>query len=287
MGAYADMTGRVCVVTGANAGIGRVTAAELARAGAHVILACRSRSKTEPVVEAIQVETGSDTVEMIELDLASLASVRSSAEALLARDLPLHVLVNNAGLAGQRGSTSDGFELAFGVNHLGHYLFTRLLLERLAASRPARIVNVSSRAHRRSNAIDFEALRRPTASFTGVPEYQVSKLANALFSSELARRLGGDAGVSTYALHPGVVASEIWRRVPWPFRSLAHLFMVSNEEGAKTSLFCATSPEIATDTGLYYDECAPRKASELVSDRELGRTLWEKSAEWTGVSVEL
>src|SRR3954454_3836364 len=176
-----SLHGRVCLITGANTGIGRVTATELAKRGARVLLACRSLEKARPVAEAIRAETHNDTVEVLELDLASFESIRRMAAGLLARDLPLHLLINNAGLAA-RGLTADGFELVFGTNHLGHFLLTNLLLERLHASAPARVVTVASRAHYGARGIDFEAVRRPTASRTAFPEYQVSKLANVLFS---------------------------------------------------------------------------------------------------------
>lgn len=273
-----DMQGKVCLVTGANTGIGAVTARELARMGAHVLLACRSADKTRPVVEQIRSETGNERVEHIDLDLSSLASVRRCAESFLARDLPLHVLVNNAGVGGQRGETADGFELHFGVNHLGHFLLTTLLLDRIVRSAPARVVTVSSGSHYQARGIDFDAVRGPTRSITGMPEYAVSKLANVLFSAELSRKMEGK-GVSTYSLHPGVVASDIWRRIPSLVRPLVTMFMITNEEGAKTSLHCATAPEVADQTGLFWDKLKPRKPSRPARDPELARTLWERSEE--------
>lgn len=275
------MKGRVCIVTGANTGIGAVTARELARMGAHVLLACRSADRTLPVVESIRAETGNADVEHLPLDLASFASVRGAAEAFLERGLPLHVLINNAGLAGKRGTTEDGFEVTFGVNHLGHFLLTMLLRDRMVESAPARVVTVASRAHYGAKGIDFEAVLRPTRTLAGFSEYGVSKLANVLFSAELARRLDGTR-VSTYSLHPGVVASDIWRRVPSLVRPLMHRFMISTEDGARTSLHCAAEPSVADQTGLYWDECEPRTPSRLARDPELARTLWERSAEWTG-----
>src|SRR5262249_25458021 len=151
--------------------------------GAHVFIACRSEQKGREAVESVQRDSGNQKVEFLELDLASLTSVRRAAGVFLARDLPLPILINNAGVAGQRGLTKDGFELQFGVNHVGHFLLTELLLDRIKASTPARIVNVSSRAHYKVNGIDFEAVRRSTPSFTGLHEYGVSKLANVLFTA--------------------------------------------------------------------------------------------------------
>jgi retinol dehydrogenase 12 len=277
-----DLSGRTFLVTGGNTGIGRATASALARDGARVYIASRSPQRGEAAVTAIRAATGNDSVSLLSLDLASLASVRECAAAFLALDEPLHVLVNNAGVGGQRGVTVDGFEMHFGVNHLGHFALTQLLLERLKASgQGARIVNVSSEAHYAAHGIDFDALRRRTASFTGQREYAVSKLCNVLFASELARRLDG-TGVTSYALHPGVVASDIWRRVPWPARSLITRRMLTTEQGAATSLHCATSPAVASDNGLYYDKCAVRVPSPVATP-ELAELLWKYSAEWTGL----
>lgn len=270
------------VITGANTGIGKVTARELARQGHDVLLACRSAERTQPVIDELRRETGNDRIDFVLLDLADFASVRRAARSILDSGRRVDVLINNAGLAGQRGLTVDGFELAFGVNHLGHFLLTQLLLERLVESAPARVVVVASRAHFRArDGIDFAAVRQPTRTITGYPEYAVSKLANVLHARALAKRLQGK-GVHTYSLHPGVVASDVWRRVPWPVRSLMKLFMISNEEGAKTSLYCATSEACAHESGLYYDRCAPKTPSRRALDDRLADELWERSVEWTG-----
>jgi retinol dehydrogenase-12 len=279
-----DARGRTYLITGGNTGIGRATAAALARRGGRVYIACRSAAAGQAAVSAVKAETGSATVWLLPLDLASLASVRSCAAQFLALDEPLHVLVNNAGVGGQRGLTADGFELHFGVNHLGHFALTLLLLDRLKASGPGvRVVNVSSEAHYSAPGIDFDALRRRTGSFTGTREYAVSKLSNVLFSQELARRLGGPAtGVATYSLHPGVVASDIWRRVPQPARSLITRRMLTTERGAVTSLYCATSPAVATESGRYYNKCAAAEPNRVATP-ELAELLWNRSAGWTGL----
>ncbi|MBA3539630.1 MAG: SDR family oxidoreductase [Deltaproteobacteria bacterium] len=279
------LTDKTFIVTGANTGIGKITARELARQGASVILACRSKAKTDSVIAELVRETGNDKISFVALDLGDLASVRTCAEEILARKIPIHGLVNNAGLAGARGLTKDGFELAFGTNHLGHYLFTRLLLDRIKESGPARIINVSSKSHYRAKGIDWDATRRTTKSVTGMPEYEVSKLSNVLFTKELARKLEG-TGVTTYAVHPGVVATDVWRRVPPPFRWLIKRFMITPEQGAASSLRCATAPELATETGRYYDVGGTeRKPNRVADDVELARTLWQKSAEWTGLQA--
>ncbi len=270
---------RVAVITGANIGIGRAVATELARRGATLRLLCRSLAKAAPVIDELRTLSGHADVAAIECDLGSLASVRSAAREVLARDEPLHLLINNAGVAGQRGLTSDGFELAFGVNHLGHFLLTNLLLDRLRASAPARIVHVASSNHRGARRIDWEAVRRPTASVSGVPEYNVSKLANVLFSAELARRLEG-SGVTSYAVNPGRVASNIWQRVPWPFRQLFKMTMLTTEQGAQSTLYAATSSDVVS--GRYYGK---RSTEEPVSaearDLALATELWTRSEAWT------
>jgi NAD(P)-dependent dehydrogenase (short-subunit alcohol dehydrogenase family) len=273
-----DLSGRTFLVTGGNTGIGRPTAAGLARRGGRVYLACRSPDKGRAAAAAIAAAAGSDAVEFIPLDLADLASVRACAEEFLARDEPLHGLINNAGVAGQRGLTANGFELTFGVNHLGHFALTTALLDRLAESAPARVVTVASDAHFQAKGVDFEAARRRTASLTGMPEYAVSKLCNVLFSAELARRTAGQ-GITCYSLHPGVVASDIWRRVPWPIRPLMKMRMISPDDGATTTLYCATSDEVATASGRYYERCRERQPNPAAT-AELARSLWEQSQTW-------
>ncbi|MGH3201192.1 MAG: SDR family oxidoreductase [Streptosporangiaceae bacterium] len=269
---------RTVLVTGANTGIGRATALALAGQGWRVYVAARSADKGSAAVADIRAATGSSAVFFLALDLADLSSVRACASEFLARDEPLHVLVNNAGVGGVRGLTKQGFELMFGVNHLGHFLLTQLLAERLVSSAPARVVTVSSDAHYNARGVDFDAVRRPARGITGLGEYAVSKLCNVLFSQELARR----TAVHCYALHPGVVASDIWRRVPWPVRPIVTRNMLSVSEGAQTSLYCATSASVASDSGLFYESCAPRPAS-AVATPELGQALWERSEAWTTV----
>ncbi len=272
-----ELSGRTILVTGGNTGIGLATARSLAARGARLHIACRSAEKGKAAVAAISAETGNQDVSFLQLDLADLAAVRASAQAFLATGEPLHVLINNAGIGGQRGLSKDGFELMFGVNHLGHFAFTLALLDCLTASN-ARIVNVASDAHYQAKGIEFALLRRRTRAITGMPEYAVSKLCNVLFTQELARRLDG-TGTTAYALHPGVVASDIWRRVPWPVRPLMTRRMLTVDEGAKTSLYCATSPEVAQVSGRYYDKCQEREPSPVATP-ELGGRLWAQSEAW-------
>jgi retinol dehydrogenase-12 len=275
-----DLAGQTFLITGGNTGIGLATARGLAARGGRVHLACRSAARGQAAVAAITAATGSGQVSLLPLDLADLASVRACAQAFLALGEPLHVLINNAGVGGARGLTADGFELAFGTNHLGHFVLTQALADHLAACAPARVVTVASAAHFRAPGVDFSSLRQRTRSFTGLPEYAVSKLCNVLFSQELARRMDG-RGVTSYALHPGVVASDIFRRVPQPFRSVIKLFMISPEQGARTSLYCATDPSLAGASGRFYDNCAEREPSR-VATAELAGRLWEQSEAWAG-----
>ena len=204
--------------------------------------------------------------------------MRACAAAFLATGEPLHGLVNNAGLAGSRGMTPSGFELAFGTNHVGTFLLTQLLTERLVQSAPARVVNVASEGHYKAKGIDFDAVRRATRTRTAFPEYCVSKLGNVLHAAELGRRLEG-TGVTTYSLHPGVVATDVWRKVPWPIRPLMLRRMDTPEQGARTSLYCATSPDVGTATGRYYERCAEKPPAATVTP-ELAGELWRRSEEW-------
>jgi NAD(P)-dependent dehydrogenase (short-subunit alcohol dehydrogenase family) len=278
-----NVAGKMVVVTGSNTGIGKVTALELAKQGAHVVLACRSADKTRPVVD--EIRAAGHSAEAVALDLGEFASIRRAAETIAAIDRPLAVLVNNAGLAGTRGTTKDGFEITFGTNHLGPFLLTVRLLPKLraaaSATSHARIVNVASKAHFQAKGIDWTVLRGKTPTITGVREYEVSKLANVLFTKELARGRAGE-GVHSYALHPGVVASDIWRRIPWPVRPIMTRNMITNEEGAKTSIHCATSPDVEGDDGLYYDACHKKTPSDLALDEDLAKELWWRSLEMVG-----
>jgi NAD(P)-dependent dehydrogenase (short-subunit alcohol dehydrogenase family) len=275
-----ELDGRTYLVTGANTGIGLATAIGLAGGGGKVIVACRSAAKGEAAVAAIKMATGNDAVSFLPLDLADLDSVRACAASFLALGEPLHVLVNNAGVAGRQGVTKQGFEQAFGVNHLGHFALTLGLLDCLSASAPARVVNVSSDSHYSAPGVDFDVLRQRGRGLTGMRQYAVSKLCNVLFTQELARRTA-DRGVSTYALHPGVVASDIWQRVPWPIRPLIMSRMITTEEGARTSLYCATSAaaDVAEASGRFYDKCAERDPSKVATP-ELAAELWKRSEEW-------
>jgi retinol dehydrogenase-12 len=283
MAGMTDLNGRTFLVTGANTGIGKETVRVLAGRGARVVLAGRSEDKTRSAMKEIADQTGNTDLDYIPLDLGDLASVRAAAETFLASGEPLHVLINNAGLAGSRGMTKSGFELAFGTNHVGPFLFTELLRDHIVASGPGRIVNVASTGHYRPKGIDWDAVRRTTVTRTAFDEYCVSKLANVLHAQELGRRLEG-TGVTTYSLHPGAIASDVWREVPFGLRHVMKLFMKSTEQGALTSLYCATSPDVAGDTGRYYDNQREKTPSKVVTP-ELAAELWERSEAWVSAEV--
>ena len=272
---------RVALITGANIGIGRVTALRLAQAGFTVFLAGRSAQRTQAVIDEIHATTKtSNKAFFLPLQLDDLDSVRECAALFLARQMPLHLLVNNAGLAGRKGQTRQGFEMAFGVNHLGHFLLTQLLLDTLKASAPSRVVTVASRAHLMAyQGLDWPALQQATRSLTGTREYGVSKLANILFSAYLAKVLAG-TGVSTYSLHPGVVDTEVWRELPAFLRPLLRLRgLLTPEEGAQTTLYCALQAP-ASESGLYYDKSRIKTPSRIAQDAQLAEQLWHQSLQW-------
>lgn len=278
------MTDRSVIITGANTGIGKATAVGLARDGMQVVITSRDRARGNAAVEEIRAESGSDRVEVMELDLADLASVRTFADAYLASHNRLDVLVNNAGVVqGSRTQTRDGFETTFGVNHLGPFLLTQLLLDRIRESAPSRIVVVSSHAHKSARqGLDFDDLQseRKYSSF-GV--YGKSKLANIYFTRELARRLEG-AGVTANAAHPGFVASRFGRdgdggRLGEIAMTLGQPFALSPEKGARTSIYLAESPDVADITGGYFYKSKPSQPSKVALDDEAARRLWAVSEE--------
>jgi retinol dehydrogenase 12 len=276
-----DLTGKTFLITGANTGIGKATVDALAKAKAsRIVIAARSRERTEPVMQAAKEVNPKGQVDFIQLELGDLADVKRAADEVLKLDLTIDVLINNAGVAGLQGQTKDGFELTFGTNHLGHYLWTEKLLPLVKRATQGRIVIVSSRGHYRAkNGIDWDALTKPTAHVSALPEYFVSKLANVLHAKKLARRLEGTK-VTTYSLHPGGVASDIWQRRLGVFAVLLRPFLITNEEGARTQVRCATDPALANETGLYYDEEKPKTPNKLAFDEALQDELERRSHDW-------
>ncbi|MGH8947744.1 MAG: SDR family oxidoreductase [Acidimicrobiia bacterium] len=261
----------IALITGANSGIGRATAIGLAGGGIHVIAACRSMNRTKPVLDEIAATGGSS--EFLELDLASMNSVRVAAQSLAERGRDLDILVNNAGIGvNRRGLTEDGFEAHFGINHLGHFLLTRELGPHLGPG--SRVVSLTSAMHFRADGVDFARVRRPTA-YAGLAEYATSKLANVLFVRELARRR---PELRSYAVHPGLVRTRL---IPGLIRAFSRTNMLSPEQGADTVLWCATSEEVASETGGYYQQRSPLPPSAPAQDDDLARELWERSEEWS------
>ncbi|MEM8533895.1 MAG: SDR family oxidoreductase [Chloroflexota bacterium] len=277
------------MVTGATAGIGKYTALAVARMGAHVVLVGRSETKCREVTSMIQNETGNHNVEYMLADLSSIEETKSVAEQYKAKYDRLHVLVNNVGaIFLSRGETVDGIENTFALNHLvGYFLLTNLLLDVIKASAPARIVNVSSAAHMQGS-INFDDLEA-TSKYGAMGAYANSKLANVLFTYELARRLEG-TGVTTNALHPGVVASNfgvtnnnnIFTKV---FRRVFNLISISEEKGAETSIYLATSPEVEGVTAKYFSDKQAVPSSEASYREANQQRLWSVSEEMLGIAV--
>lgn len=255
----------VALVTGASSGIGAATTRALASLGYHVIAAGRSEQRTSRTVAGIHASGGS--AEFLHLDLASLDSCRAAAAEIVDRSATIDLLVNNAGVGPIKGVTADGYEIHFGVNHLGHFLFTTGLEGALAPG--ARVVQLSSHMHHRVATLDFDAFTRPTRSMFGLDEYAGSKLANILFASELARR---NPGLRTYAVHPGLVKTKI---IPWYVRPFIRA--LSPDEGADTVVWCATSQELADETGLYYAHRSTTAPSKAAQDESLALRLWDFS----------
>jgi NAD(P)-dependent dehydrogenase (short-subunit alcohol dehydrogenase family) len=286
------LAGRHVVITGGNSGIGLEAAVGLAQLGAHIVIAVRNTGKGERAVNEIRDRAGTAAVEQMPIDLASLASIRAFAEAWRARGEPLHVLLNNAGLLlRSRTTTADGFETTFGVNHLGHFLLTALLRDALVASAPARVATVSSGAHngaRRGLAFDDLMWERRRYSGMGMGAYCASKLANVMFTRELARRLVG-TGVTANALHPGFVASNFARegdggRLGDIGMRLLRPFALSPAKGARTSIHVASAPELEGVSGEYFYKCAPAKVSAHALDDGACARLWQVSEQLVGLT---
>lgn len=275
----AKLDGRICLVTGATSGIGEATAAGLARRGAHVVLVGRDRRRGQQSRDTVRAQSGSDRVDLLLADLQSPQEIEALALQVQDRYPALHVLVNNAGVVNlRRELTPAGFERTFAVNHLAYFQLTTLLLDRLRASAPARIVNVSSHGHTMAK-LDLDDLQTERAKYAWFRVYCNSKLANVLFTYELARRLEG-SGVTANCLHPGAVATALGKnngrlgRIVLP---LLKPFFLSPEQGAATSIHLASAPELASTSGQYFAKCRPKASSEASHDETLARDLWDAS----------
>ncbi len=274
------MQGKVCLITGGTNGIGKSTAHELARMGATVVIVGRNAQKTSQVVEEIRAASGNNTVDSLLADLSSQQDVRRLANEFKSKYSHLHVLLNNAGAVFMRRQLSvDGIEMTFALDHLACFLLTNLLLDKIKASAPARIINVSSGAHT-SGKIEFDNLQgerdySPRA-------YDNSKLANILFTMELARRLEG-TGVTVNALHPGFAATGFGKNNPGflmkIIRAVVPLIARSPAKGAETSIYLASSPEVQSITGKYFVDCKVTQPAPQATDMVVARRLWDVSAE--------
>ena len=276
------MRGKVCLVTGGSAGIGKATALGLANMGATVIVVGRDRSRGEAGVTEIKQKSNNDAVDLMLADLSSQASIRRLAEDFKDRYQQLHVLISNAGVfISKRTVTVDGIETTFAVNHLAPFLLTNLLLDVLKASAPARIINITSSGER-SGTINFDDLQGE-GRYSGFRAYNQSKLAMILFTYELARKLEGTA-VTVNCVHPGVVVTNLGRGSSGAFGLLLRLmrpFFSSPEKGAETPIYLASSPEVEGVSGKYFAKKAEAKSSERSYDTVTARRLWQVSAELT------
>lgn len=282
----ATLTGKVCVITGASSGIGKATAAGLSRLGATVVMVCRDRARGEAAQKEVQQQRGASAVDLVLADLCSLQSVRQLAAELKERYPHIHVLINNAGaLNPTRRLTVDGLEQTFAVNHLAGFLLTHLLLDVLKKSAPARIINVSSGAHQ-MGAIDFDDLQAEKR-YTQLKAYSQSKLANVLFTTELAKRLSG-TGVTVNAVHPGSVNTHFGKEAKGLFGVLVKLLrpiMRSPEKGAETSIYLASSPELDAVTGRYFVDRQATSTARQAQDAAAAQRLWQASEKLVGLAT--
>ncbi|XP_053720975.1 retinol dehydrogenase 13-like isoform X1 [Synchiropus splendidus] len=289
----ATIKGKTVVVTGANTGIGKETARELAKRGGRIIMGCRDMEKCEAAAKEIRGSTLNPHVYACRLDLASMKSIREFADRINEKEKRVDVLINNAGIMRcPAWKTEDGFDMQFGVNHLGHFLLTNLLLDKLKESAPSRVINLSSLAHI-VGKLDFDDLNWEKKKFDTKQAYCQSKLANVLFTRELARRLEG-SGVSVNALHPGIVATELGRHtglhqsqfsssVLSPFFTM---LVKSPEMGAQPSVYLAVAEEMEGVTGRYYDVMVEKEPAPQALDQEVAHRLWEVSSRLVGLESQ-
>ncbi|TWW70743.1 retinol dehydrogenase 12, like isoform X1 [Takifugu flavidus] len=281
------LDGKTVLITGANSGIGKETAIDLAKRGAKVIMACRDMDRAQAAVKDVIESSGNQNVVCMKLDLAEGKSIREFAEAFNQGEPRLDILINNAGvMMCPYGKTADGFEMQIGINHFGHFLLTHLLLDLIKRSAPARIVTVSSMAHSWSS-INLDDINSEK-SYDKKKAYSQSKLANVLFTRSLAQRLKG-TGVTAYSLHPGVVQTELWRHLGGPeqfFLTIAKPFTKNSAQGAQTTIYCAVEPSLEKESGGYYSDCAPASCSAAGRDDVLAQKLWELSCRLLSVTWE-
>jgi NAD(P)-dependent dehydrogenase (short-subunit alcohol dehydrogenase family) len=273
------MKDKVCIVTGANAGIGRVTALEIAKMGAKLVIVCRSKERGEEALKDIRNKSNNDSVELILADMASQKSIKNFAEQFKAKYDKLDVLVNNAGLIiGKRELTEDGIESTFAINHMGYFITTHLLLDMLKESPAGRIVNVASEAHRMGTTA-FDDINCEKG-YNSMKVYGQSKFNNILFTYELAKRIKEHKNLTVNCLHPGVIGSNFGQTGAAWFKFGAKLlkpFFLTNEQGAETQIYLATSPEVEGVSGKYFDKKKPVRSSKISYDENAWKKLWEIS----------
>ncbi|XP_022335260.1 retinol dehydrogenase 13-like [Crassostrea virginica] len=286
----ARLDGKTVIITGANTGIGKETAIDLASRGARVILACRNVMRAERAATDIMKKSNTQNVAVKIVDLASLESIRKFADDINKTEPRVDILINNAGIMMcPHWKTQDGFEMQFGVNHLGHFLLTNLLLDKIKSSAPARIINVSSLAHTRTSKMNFDDLNSEK-NYHFMDAYRQSKLANVLFTRELSRRLEG-TNVTANSLHPGLVKTELSRYLPQTvpvylrilLKPFAYLLSKTSVQGAQTSIYCAVEESLANVTGKYFSDCAIKEESKAAQDDEAAKKLWEVSEKMVGL----
>ncbi|KAM3593951.1 uncharacterized protein V6R79_026354 [Siganus canaliculatus] len=281
------LDGKTVVITGANTGIGKETAIDLAGRGARIIMACRDMEKAQAAVKEVTEKSGNENVVCMKLDLSDTKSIREFAEAINRDESQLNILINNAGvMTCPYGKTADGFEMQIGVNHFGHFLLTYLLLDLIKRSAPARIVMVSSVAHI-WGSINLKDINSEK-SYSKTRAYCQSKLANVLFTRSLVKRLEG-TGVTTYSLHPGSVKTELARHLSGAqsfLIKMARPFSKTPVQGAQTTIYCAVEPTLAAESGQYYSDCAKTKPSAAARDDELAEKLWALTCEMLSVTWE-
>lgn len=281
----AKLDGKTVLITGANTGIGKETAKDLAKRGARIIMACRDMEKADAALKEVIEASGNQDVVIKKLDLADSKSIKEFAQTINTEEKQVNILINNAGvMVCPYGKTADGFEMQIGVNHMGHFLLTFLLMDLIKKSSPARIINVSSMAHK-WGTINIDDINGEK-SYDKSKAYSQSKLANILFTRCLAKQLEG-MGVTVYALHPGVVQTELWRhlnRVQQGVMWMAKPFTKSSVQGAQTTIYCAVAPELETETGKYYSDCAPATCSNAAMDDDMAKRLWDLSCKMLNIT---
>jgi NAD(P)-dependent dehydrogenase (short-subunit alcohol dehydrogenase family) len=276
------MKDKVCMITGANSGIGKVMALELANMGANMVMVCRSKERGERAQKEIIAQSGNDSVELMIADLSLMREVRELAEEFRKKHDRLHVLINNAAMwPTKKMMTKEGLEMQFAINHLSHFLLTNLLLDIIKTSAPARIINVSSGLHRRVK-MDFNNLQAEK-SYRHMGVYGRTKLANVYFTKELARRLNG-TGVTVNAFTPGMVSTNLGRYMSGISQWFWRTFSGSAEKGAETGVYLATSPEVKGVTGKYFVNGKEVKSSKISYDVGIAKRLWKVSGELAGLS---